>query len=422
MKLTWRDMAQRALPGREISVLDGRTPDPEQLESVDVVVCNYDILTAWAKALHKHKFRAVVADDAHVLKERARIRNGKLDGPQRNYDFKRLADQVRRSDGLVLLVTASPVIKRARDLIGPLTILGQMHAFGGTQAFKDQFCDPQPAAHGTSYDGTTNPDLLNVRLRETCMARRLKRDVLPDLPAKQRTLVRLELNARDRARYQRAKADIVAFLRAERQRAAQATLIPDTAAANAAKAPVLARLNTLRQLVAEAKLPAVIDWTKTFLDSGEKLILFAEHRDIQHALLREFPDCARVLGGSPAQATQAHVERFQTDAACQLIVCSLQAASHGLTLTAASNVAFAEMAWTAAPHDHGEDRAYGRLDNPHCLSAWYLLADDTLDFDLAELVDERRELAAAITEGDKAAPDRLLGESLHEDLIARWAT
>jgi len=780
MKLSWRDMATCALPGRDIRVLAGREPDPAQLEGADVVICNYDIVSAWAKALSKRKFRALVADDAHVLKEPARMRNGKVDGPRRNYDIKRLADQVRRSDGMILLLTASPVVKRARDLIGQLTIMGQMGAFGGAQAYKEQHClpgsapilladfserpireiqagdvvvgwtdgqdgsrrrlveaivrevhrrraalqrvtlsdgatlvctpdhrwyvgakvgspgrmyqaartgtigannrfvpsrvarltgrlqrpfesdpayargyafgfiagdgwasretrrvdhllrgkvetrivrntvgagcvdpqpierlcsamadvgvgcfrreevmrtgstlhrvdlqqragmdwlkteisavergsqpqawwagflggiydaegsgavifqvkarnpltwdlicrglerfdfrytatrgldglrlqggraefmrfwdiaaptltrklkahifsagarfvldaphvteiipidgehdvytlttdtgnyvaygygskncDPKPTGRGTSYDGTTNPQLLNVRLRETCMCRRLKHDVLTDLPAKRRAIVRLELAQGDRTRYDRAKADIVAFLRSEQQRTAQTSLLAGDADAHAAKAPALVRLNKLRQLVAEAKLPAVIDWTHTFLDSGEKLIVFAEHREIQHALVREFRDCARILGGVSADAAHANAQRFQTDPACQLMVCSLQAASHGLTLSAASHVAMAEMAWTAAAHDHAEDRGYGRLDNPHGLTAWYLLADGTLDFDLVDLVDARRALAAAITDGRQAArqqsgqrracprgPDVPLGEPL----------
>lgn len=421
MKLTWRDEAQRALPARRSVVIGGETPDPEQLDGADIVIVNYDVLNAWLKTLRKVPWKAIVGDEGHVLKEPGRMKAKQLHGPARSFAFARLAAAVTRRGGLVLLATATPIVNRPRDLVNGLRILDKLREFGGSQGFKQRYCDPEPTEHGTRYDGASNLEELNVRLRACCLVRRHKRDVLQDLPAKQRTLVRLELSESDRRRYDRAHADVVAFLRAERAQQAhmslldQADTLEHDPAAAAERAPALVRLNTLRKLVAKAKLAQAIDWTRTFLASDEKLILFARHREIQTALIDRFPDCARIIADDSIEAVERHKARFQNDPDCQLIVCSLEAGSEGHTLTAASNCAFVELDWTARRIDQAEDRGYGRLNDAHGMNCWYLLADATVDITMAECIERKRQVAARALDGDRGA--ELAGDSILEQVI-----
>ena len=81
-----------------------------------------------------------------------------------------------------------------------------------------------------------------------------------------------------------------------------------------------------------------------------------------------------------------------------LCICSLKVASHGFTLTAASDVAFLELGWTPAEHDQAEDRTH-RIGQRDAVTAWYLLAADTIDERMAALIDAKREVVGAVTDG-----------------------
>ena len=132
-------------------------------------------------------------------------------------------------------------------------------------------------------------------------------------------------------------------------------------------------------------------------------MVFTRHREIGDALLEAFPGAACATGRLDADGRAAEVERFQTDDACRLIVCSLDAAGVGLTMTAASNVAFVELGWTPAAHDQAEDRVH-RIGQEEAVTAWYLLAADTIDERIAAVIDRKRELVRAATDGDARRP------------------
>ena len=81
-----------------------------------------------------------------------------------------------------------------------------------------------------------------------------------------------------------------------------------------------------------------------------------------------------------------------------MIVCSIKAASQGITLTRASNVVFLELDWTPARHDQAEDRLH-RIGQESAVTAWYLLAPNTIDETMATLLQRKRALIDAVTDG-----------------------
>ena len=86
-------------------------------------------------------------------------------------------------------------------------------------------------------------------------------------------------------------------------------------------------------------------------------------------------------------------------------------AAQGITLTRASNVAFLELEWTPALHDQAEDRTH-RIGQTDSVTAWYLLAADTIDETMAELVERKRGIVDAVTDGK-----RIDGENVVEGVI-----
>jgi SNF2 family DNA or RNA helicase len=139
--------------------------------------------------------------------------------------------------------------------------------------------------------------------------------------------------------------------------------------------------------------------------------VFAHHREVQAALLERFPHAARVLGGDDAAERAESVAAFQREDGPPLIVCSLQAGAQGITLTRASNVAFLELDWTPARLDQAEDRCH-RIGQRAAVTAYYLLAPDTIDEEMAALLQRKRGLIDAVTDGrdvdDSTALDALV--------------
>lgn len=235
--------------------------------------------------------------------------------------------------------------------------------------------------------------------------RRRKADVLPQLPAKRRVTVPMPLD--NEIEYQRLERDLVAWLQTEVADADALRHRLDSAMRGRA----LVKLNALRHVAARGKLDAATHWIADFLAAEEKLVVFAHHRDIQQALLTAFPTSARIIGDDDLDQRDANVQAFQTPDGPSLCICSLEAASHGFTLTAASNVAFVELGWTPAKHDQAEDRVH-RIGQDRKVSAYYLLAADTIDERIAALIEHKRAIVASVTDGGQAADESVVDRLL----------
>lgn len=158
------------------------------------------------------------------------------------------------------------------------------------------------------------------------------------------------------------------------------------------------RLNKLSLLAAREKLDAANEWIEAFTEADEKLVVFCRHREIGSALQSAHASAALATGELTADCRSEEVARFQQDPGCRLIVGSLDAAGVGLTLTAASNVAFVEMGWSPATQDQAEDRVH-RIGQASAVTAWYLLAPGTIDERIAAVVDRKRRLVRAASDG-----------------------
>ena len=156
---------------------------------------------------------------------------------------------------------------------------------------------------------------------------------------------------------------------------------------------------TLQRLAARGKLHAALAWIHDFLASGEPLVVFARHIEVQEAVWSASRDALHLLGARQdrGRATTS-VRAFQDPDGPQLIVCATRVAAQGITLTRASNVAFLELEWTPAMHDQAEDRCH-RIGQRDAVTAWYLLAADTIDETMARLIQRKRGLIAAVTDG-----------------------
>jgi SWI/SNF-related matrix-associated actin-dependent regulator 1 of chromatin subfamily A len=370
LKLNWLRELERWLPSRGVRVLEGMGRSP--LPFTDVTVVNYEILAARLGELRALAPRAVVLDESHYCKNAA---------AQRTQAAQRLAAAVPQ-DGLVLALTGTPVMNRPPELISQLRIIGRLQDFGSGASF------------GRRFRGGDAHLRLHWHLRARCFVRRLKAEVLPQLPPKTRAVVPVQLD--NESEYRLAERDVIAWLRDQPLDLHEL----DAKVAAALRAERLVRLNALKLLAARGKLHAALAWIHDFLSSGERLVVFAHHREIQRAVLARFPDALHILGEDGHVARDASLRAFQEpdDAENQLLVCSIAVAGQGLTLTRASNVAFLELDWTPAKHDQAEDRCH-RIGQRDAVNASYLLAAGTIDETIATLLERKRALIGAVTDG-----------------------
>ena len=383
MKLTWAREAERWLGHRSVSVLQGRGGTPPH---VDITILNYEVVEAHRETLARRGLRALIADESHYCKN-----------PQakRTRSVRRLAEAVI-DDGLRLALTGTPVLNHADELIAQLRVIGRLSEFGSGASFSRQF------------EGELSEERLHWHLRRSCFIRRLKSEVLPQLPAKRQVVVPVGLT--NESEYRLAEDDVIAWLKSQPLDLAQL----DAKIAATLRAERLAQLTALQRLAARGKLAAAISWIHDFLASGEPLVVFARHREIQQAVVARFPDAVHLLGDDSVAARQAAIEAFQRPDGPQLIVAATRVAAQGITLTRASNVCFLELEWTPAIHDQAEDRVH-RIGQRDSVSAWYLLAADTIDETMARLIQRKRQVVDAVTDG-RELPDGGLLEGVIQEL------
>ncbi len=373
LKLNWLRELERWLPQRSAVALSGNGGAGQAPGAADITVVNYDIVAARLQELCALQPQALVLDESHYCKNAA---------AKRTQAVQRLSAVLPR-EGLVLALSGTPVTNRPAELISQLRILGRLEDFGSGARF------------GARFRGADAHLRLHWHLRARCFVRRLKADVLPQLPAKTRAVVPVELD--NEAEYRLAERDLVAWLRSQPLDLREL----DAKVAAALRAERLVRCNALKLLAARGKLHAALAWIHDFCSSGERLVVFAGHREIQRAVLDRFPAALHILGEDSAAARDGALRAFQeaqASEANQLIVCSIEVAGHGLTLTRSSNVAFLELGWTPAKHDQAEDRCH-RIGQQDAVNAYYLLAADTIDETISTLLERKRALIGAVTDG-----------------------
>jgi SNF2 family DNA or RNA helicase len=122
---------------------------------------------------------------------------------------------------------------------------------------------------------------------------------------------------------------------------------------------------------------------------------------------------AHLLGRDSARSREEAVRAFQSSDGPQLLIGATRVAGQGITLTRASNVAFLELEWTPAMHDQAEDRCH-RIGQHDAVTAWYLLAADTIDETMAALIQRKRGIVAAVTDGTRLDGDGLVEAVVRE--------
>lgn len=279
----------------------------------------------------------------------------------------------------ILGLTGTPVVNKPRDLFAQLGIIERIKDFGGYKGFLNRYCE--------GYNGAKNLEELNYILNKQCFYRREKTEVLHDLPSKVRQVVICEIN--NRREYQDAENDLANYLKSYKQKS-------DDEVEKSMRGEIMVRIGILKNISARGKLADVMSYIDDVVDAGEKIVVFVHLRDVAEVIQKHYPGSVSVLGKDSQSERQQSIDAFQNDPSVKVIVCSIKAAGVGLTLTAASRVAFVEQSWHAADHEQCEDRCHriGQKDSVQCT---YFLGKDTIDEKIYKMIEEKRTISDTIT-------------------------
>ena len=398
----WRNEVARWLPSRSVQIIkSGKDPiDP----AAEIVIASYDIAKSHS-GIQSARWVSVIADEAHALK------NGKA------ARTKALAPIVSRAANRWLL-SGTPIKNRPADLIEPLRMLGHLDALGGWRTYVTRYCDGARGQYGWEIDGATHLDELRQRLAALGFVRRIKTDVVAELPEKIRTVLPVELDAASGRAVRDAETALRAVL------AGRVRDLSDVATDDAAgrHGDVLGALARLRRAVGVAKIPAARGWIDDALEQDEKLLVFAHHADVLDGIEAHLRDTGvgyvRLDGSTPVQQRQDLVDRFQSVENVRVFLGSMSAAGQGVTLTAASQVLITEQAWTPAEMDQAEDRAH-RIGQRDTVTATHLIAVGSIDEPVLELINTKRQTAAQAVD---SATEAEASASIEAMLLARFSS
>uniref|UniRef100_A0A8C3HJ49 SWI/SNF-related matrix-associated actin-dependent regulator of chromatin subfamily A-like protein 1 n=1 Tax=Chrysemys picta bellii TaxID=8478 RepID=A0A8C3HJ49_CHRPI len=274
-----------------------------------------------------------------------------------------------------ILLSGTPAMSRPAELYTQIvavrpTFFPQFHSFGL------RYCDAKKMPWGWDYSRSSNLGELKLLLEESVMIRRLKSDVLSQLPAKQRKMVVVApegMNAKTKAELAATAKEMSKGYKSKQQE----------------KEALLLFYNR----TAEAKIRSVIEYILELLESGrDKFLVFAHHKIVLNAISKALENkhvgYIRIDGSTSSAERQSLCQKFQFSEKHSVAVLSLTAANTGLTLSSADLVVFAELFWNPGVLIQAEDRAH-RIGQTSSVNVHYLVAKGTADDYLWPMIQEK---------------------------------
>lgn len=283
----------------------------------------------------------------------------------------------------IIGLTGTPVVNKPKDLASQLYIIGKFAEVVEGKSYKyfmDRYC-------GGNGQGAYNLKELHSRLRATCFFQRQKKDVLQDLPDKMRQIILCDITTRKE--YNEAIADLGNYLKEFKQKS-------DAEVRKSMMGEVMVKIGVCKNISARGKLNEVFEYINEVIESGEKVVVFIHQKEIAEKILNAYPKAVSIRGMDSMESRQKAIDSFQNNSNTKIIVCSIKAAGVGITLTAASRVAFVELPWHPADCDQCEDRCHriGQKDSVQCT---YFLGHDTIDEHIYKIIEDKRLIANSVT-------------------------
>ncbi|NXJ15347.1 ZRAB3 endonuclease, partial [Odontophorus gujanensis] len=389
LRYPWVDEMEKWIPELspdDISIIQNKT-DTGRISTSKVTILGYGLLTSDAQTLvdtlYRQNFKVVVIDESHYMKSRNATRS------------KILLPIVQKAIRAILL-TGTPALGRPEELFMQIEALFPRR-FGTWSEYAKKYCDARLRFFGRrkQWDcrGASNLKELHQLLREI-MIRRLKNDVLTQLPPKVRQRIPFDL---PQAAAKNLNTTFEEWEKLMRKLNSEPT--------DSHFVEVMSLITRMYKETAIAKAGAVKDYIKMMLENDKlKFLVFAHHLSMLQACTEAVVEnkvrYIRIDGSVPSAERIHLVNQFQKDPDTRVAILSIQAAGQGLTFTAATHVVFAELYWDPGHIKQAEDRAH-RIGQCNSVNIHFLIAKGTLDPLMWAMLNRKAKVTGSTLNGKK---------------------
>ena len=383
LRFVWREQLSRWLggliePGDVHVVTRGKDPVDAKAK---IVIVPYILLEPnphlHVRAVDKTAYRAVICDESHYIKD---------PNSKRSKAVLKILKKAKR----IVLLSGTPSMNNAEEMYMQTCQL--LASKPSLTQFRERYCERSEfrvKGHTlVKYSGAIHREELNALLVKAVMIRRMKTDVLSQLPEKLRTRIDLDVA---RSIFAKKVQDMTsAWLNKGKETAADYGI----------------ETMELWRLTGQAKLDAVRDYLTDFIaaNSETKFIIFAHHKfmldGLEQMLLKTLPagGYMRIDGEVNQTVRAASVTRFQQDSKCKAALLSVTSCAEGITLTAASVVIFCELYWVPGLMEQAEARAH-RVGQKDCVMCMYLVMPDSPDEVIFNMLEKKKKDTSLILDG-----------------------
>jgi hypothetical protein len=403
VKTNWAREAARWVPHRPATVVQGVGEAVNGF--ADIVVLNYEVLDRHMGWLSDFGFRGMVVDEAHFIKNKT---------SQRSQHVLALSGRIRsRTDQpLLMALTGTPLINDIEDFRAIWQFLGWIDDSKPLDELMDALEDTGLTPADRRFHAAARQCVIDLGI-----VRRRKLDVAADIPARRIADLPVELDERAGRSIRAAERDladrmVVRYETALANRSSDVGVegvdhdlvrrVARSELKEAATAQSGENVFTLMRRIGQAKAELAADYAAQLARSAGKVVFFAKHVDVMDAaeetFARQGVRFSSIRGGQTPTARQASVDAFVNDPDVTVAVCSLTAAGVGLNLQVASNIVLAELSWTDAEQTQAIDRSH-RIGQAEPVTAWRIIAAQTIDARISGLIDGKAGLAARALDG-----------------------
>ena len=418
VKTNWAREAARWTPHRPATVVQG---DGEAVDGfADIVVLNYEVLDRHMGWLGDFDFRGMVVDEAHFIKNKT---------SQRSQRVLALSDRIRSRAArpLLMALTGTPLINDIDDFRAIWQFLGWIDDSKPLDELMDALEDTGLTPADRGFYAAARQCVIDLGI-----VRRRKLDVAADIPARRIADLPVELDGRVGRSIRAAERDLAGRMVAQYETALanrssdvgvegiDHDLVRRVARSELKDTTTKSGENvfTMMRRIGQAKAELAADYAAQLARSAGKVVFFAKHIDVMDAaeetFARQDVRFSSIRGDQTPTARQANVDAFVNDPDVAVAVCSLTAAGVGLNLQVASNIVLAELSWTDAEQTQAIDRSH-RIGQAEPVTAWRIIAAQTIDARIAGLIDSKAGLAARALDGsdqEASSPDGVQLEAL----------
>ncbi|HEX3296872.1 MAG TPA: DEAD/DEAH box helicase [Nocardioides sp.] len=406
VKTNWAREAQMWTPSRSVTVVHGDGLDVDGF--ADIVVVNYEVLDRHVGWMGEHGFRGLVVDEAHYIKNKK---------SQRSQNVLEVSDRIRQrvARPLLMALTGTPLINDIDDFRAIWQMLGWIEEKkpGITLMAALEQTGFTPADH--AFYPAARQAVVDLGI-----VRRRKVDVAADIPARRIADLPVELEGAMGRSIREAEQQLATRLvgryeaALEHRRAGASTLdengidrelvrrVAEREVAEGSESKTGDNVFTMVRKIGQAKAELATDYAVQLARSAGKVVFFAKHLDVmdtaEEIFGRRGVGATSIRGDQTRKARDEAIDSFVNDPSIHVIVCSLTAAGVGINLQVASNVVLAELSWTNAEQTQAIDRVH-RIGQTEPVTAWRIIAAQTIDAKIAELIDSKAGLAARALDG-----------------------